>query len=358
MPPAAPAAPPHMDFADYRMQKLRALASQYEIRLDWVSRLRQLENFHITVLCDDSGSMGQLCAPGSGGGGAPRDPFGRQPTRWSELQGSVSLLVQMITALDASGAVDIYFLNRPPLLGVTDAAQVGVAFASPPQGFTPLTRNFWHIVQAKQAVLAEKRLLLLIATDGEPTDDAGVVRIPEFLHALRSKPANMYVQIMACTDDESTMSYLNSADNSIPHLDVTDGAWRLRGGAATRHSLCSNLARRTRAPLAPPPSADYASERAEVLRAQGASFRFSHGDYVVKSLLCVGRWRPGRLHSHVRFSSLPATTPPCLTPPSLPHTHYIYLTTRSGPVDAYFDTLDGSSGGGGGGGGGDCCAIA
>ena len=224
MPPAPPAAPPHMDFADYRMQKLRALASQYEIRLDWVARLRQLENFHITVLCDDSGSMGQLCAPGSGGGGAPRDPFGRQPTRWSELQSTVSMLVQLITALDASGAVDIYFLNRPPLLGVTDAAQVGVAFASPPQGFTPLTRNFWHIVQAKQAVLAEKKLLLFIATDGQPTDDAGVVRIPEFLHALQTKPANMYVQILACTDDESAMAYLNSADDSIPRLDVTDGA--------------------------------------------------------------------------------------------------------------------------------------
>ena len=238
------------DFADYRMQKLRALASQYEIRLDWVSRLRQLESFSIAILADDSGSMATACASGSGGGAA-RDPYGRQPTRWSELQNTVSLLVQVASALSSEG-VDIYFLNRPPLLGVTDAAQVGVAFASPPQGFTPLTRNFWHIVQAKQAVLAEKKLLLLIATDGQPTDDAGTVRIPEFLQALQAKPANMYVQIMACTDDESAVAYLNAADSGIPRVDVTD---------------------------------DYASERAEILRAQGPSAAFSFGDYVTKSLL-------------------------------------------------------------------------
>jgi hypothetical protein len=237
-------------FEDYRMQKLRALAGQYEIRLDWVSRLRQLESFNIALLCDDSGSMATACATGSGGGAA-RDPYGRQPTRWSELQNTVSLLVQVASALSNEG-VDIYFLNRPPLLGVTDAAQVGVAFANPPQGFTPLTRNFWHIVQAKQAVLAEKKLLLLIATDGQPTDDAGTVRIPEFLQALQAKPANMYVQIMACTDDESAMAYLNAADSGIPRVDVTD---------------------------------DYTSERNEILRAQGPTFHFTFGDYVTKSLL-------------------------------------------------------------------------
>ena len=138
---------PVPDFNDARMNKLRALAAQFEIRIDFVSRLRQLESFNIAILCDDSGSMATACSRG-GGGGAQRDPFGRQPTRWSELQNTVNMLVHMTTALDAGGGVDIYFLNRPPLLGVTDAAQVGVAFANPPQGFTPLTRLFWHSVQA------------------------------------------------------------------------------------------------------------------------------------------------------------------------------------------------------------------
>jgi len=57
-------------------------------------------------------------------------------------------------------------------------------------------------------------------------------------------------------------------------------------------------------------SSDYASERAEILRAQGSAFHFSFGDYITKALL--------------------------------------------GPIDPYFDSLDTQGRGGAGGG---CCAI-
>ena len=175
---------------DFRMAKLQQLAQTYEIRSDWIVRLRQLENFCITLLCDDSGSMGTLC---SAGGASASNPYARQTTRWDELKNTVSILVQLITALDASGCCDIYFLNRPPMLGVSDVAQVQVAFANPPQGFTPLTRLFLQIVHDKARVLAEKKLLLIVATDGQPTDDGGNPRIQEFLQVLLQKPQNMCV---------------------------------------------------------------------------------------------------------------------------------------------------------------------
>ena len=73
------------------------------------------------------------------------------------------------------------------------AAQVQVAFARPPQGFTPLTRALMQIVHDKAQALAERKLLLIIATDGQPTDDGGNARIPEFLQALMQKPPNMLV---------------------------------------------------------------------------------------------------------------------------------------------------------------------
>ena len=59
---------------------------------------------------------------------------------------------------------------------------------------------------------------------------------------------------MACTDDDQTMAYLNHADNAIPRLDVTD---------------------------------DFFSERAEILRAQGAGFHFT---YPLESIFphCLG----------------------------------------------------------------------
>ena len=188
---APPAQAPMGTLDDFRMAKLQQLAQQHEIRSDWIVRLRQLENFCITILCDDSGSMATLT---SSGGSSANNPYARQTTRWSELCASVSILVQLITALDPSGCCDIYFLNRPPMLGVSDAAQVQVAFARPPQGFTPLTRTLMQIVHDKAQVLAERKLLLVIATDGQPTDDGGNVRIPEFLQALMQKPQNMCVR--------------------------------------------------------------------------------------------------------------------------------------------------------------------
>ena len=215
-----PSAPP-ASLDDWRMQRLAAVASQHEIRADWVARLRSLEGFCITILCDDSGSMATVCA-----GATAANPYARQATRWDELRNTVSVLVQLATALDPAGAVDIFFLNRPPVLGVQDAAQLQGAFANPPHGYTPLSRMFAHILQAKAQVLAERRLLLIIATDGQPTDDQGNVRIPEFLGALMHKPQNMCVgreggagalQVLHSLTPLHTHSHTNSGTSKSWH---------------------------------------------------------------------------------------------------------------------------------------------
>jgi hypothetical protein len=242
-----PSAPP-MDAADARMEKLRAVAGQHEIKPEWVAKLRQLEGMGLALICDDSGSMNTPVH----GGGSTRNAYSKQHTRWDELCGTVCVIVELMTALNAEG-VDVFFLNRPPMLGVKSAAQVVEAFRfAPPSGYTPLTRVVQQVLSVKQPVIRERKLLLLIATDGQPTDDNGNVNIPAFLQTLRSMPPSVFVQIMACTDDDASVSYLNEADRDIPRVDVTD---------------------------------DYDSERKEILRAQGEEFAFSFGDYVVKSLL-------------------------------------------------------------------------
>jgi len=249
--PPAPAFAPHLPAVapapavdpSARLARLRAIAERYEIRPDWVERLRALEDFDIVALCDDSGSM-NTAAVGGGGGG----PFAPRTTRWGELRQTVSIVVDLATTLSDAG-VDVHFLNRPPILGARSAHDVQVAFDhAPPAGFTPLTR-------ALQAVLArqgERPLLVLVATDGQPTDDRGNVDIPRFVAALRAKAPQVFVQIMACTDDDASVAYLADVDRGVPRVDVTD---------------------------------DFATERAEILRKQGRGFRFSFGDYVVKALL-------------------------------------------------------------------------
>jgi hypothetical protein len=149
--------------------------------------------------------------------------------------------------------VDLYFLNRPPVRGVVDASQVQHAFLARPSGYTPLTRTLQQILSEKSAVLAEgRRLLCIICTDGQPTDDRGTVRIEEFTRLLQLKPQKVLVQIVACTDDDESVAYLNKIDQQVVGVDTSD---------------------------------DYHSERREILRAQGPGFQFSFGSYVVKTML-------------------------------------------------------------------------
>jgi hypothetical protein len=67
--------------------------------------------------------------------------------------------------MDPNG-IDLYFLNRPPVLNVTDARLVAQEFNKPPQGLTPITPAVRKILAAKRSVSYEKKLVVLIATDG------------------------------------------------------------------------------------------------------------------------------------------------------------------------------------------------
>ncbi|CAM4882633.1 unnamed protein product [Rotaria socialis] len=122
-------------------------------------------------------------------------------------------------------------------------------------GATPVVRVFRQILRDKKAQIQERNLLILLATDGAPTDDYGNLKVQElrqFLLSERKPTKRIPVTIIACTDDNEAMSYLNDWDTTIPNLDVVD---------------------------------DYKNEKQEILKCQGKSFPFSYGDYVVKILM-------------------------------------------------------------------------
>ena len=237
---AAPSAPPAEDWFAQRMGRLSQLAARYEIRPDFVARLRQLEQYEIVMVLDDSGSMNTPVANAVAG----TNPYARQSTRWDELRHYASIVVDLGAALDPSG-VDLYFLNRPPIFNVSAFEQVQHAFTPPPAGFTPLSRVTRGVLTSLAPALAEKRVLLVIATDGQPTDDVGTTRIAEFVNVLKQRNPNVLVSLLACTDDESQGSWINAVDATVPGVDSCD---------------------------------DYASERREVQRSQGQAFAFSFGD--------------------------------------------------------------------------------
>jgi hypothetical protein len=224
---------------DPRAQRLNQVIQQHEINQQFAARLHALGNCEIVVLCDDSGSMN-----------APLQ--GSNQTRWDELKSVVNVVTDICAVMDANG-VDVYFLNREPILNVTNVQNIRHAFNSPPNGMTPLVPAIRRILAAKRSQAYEKKLLLLIATDGAPTNEYGQTDIGTLEAVLRNeRTPQTYVTFLACTDDLEAVNYLNNWDKSMHNLDVVD---------------------------------DYRSERAEIQRVRGPSFPFSFGDYVVKALL-------------------------------------------------------------------------
>jgi von Willebrand factor type A domain len=230
---------------DQKLDKLKAIAQQYEMKPELIQKLRQLEDYDICLVLDDSGSMATVLKSNSA------DPYAKSMTRWDEMKQAAIIVTEVASCLDADG-VDVFFLNRPPIRGVSSANQITVAFQNPPQGFTPTTRAIQYVFQEKAAVIRERKLLIVLITDGEPTDDVGNVAIREFVSLMKNRNKNVHVSIVACTDDDGAMKYLDKLDGQDRTLDVTD---------------------------------DYKSELAQIRKAKGNSFRFTFGDYVAKTLL-------------------------------------------------------------------------
>jgi hypothetical protein len=98
--------------------------------------------------------------------------------------------------------------------------------------------------------------LVIIFTDGCPTSDNKTSRdaINEFKQTLQGRnPMNrIFVTIVASTEDEYSLKYLNNWDKTIPNLDVVD---------------------------------DYKSERKEIYSASKVDTSYTYNDYIAKILL-------------------------------------------------------------------------
>lgn len=208
-------------------------------------KLKSLQSFKIIFILDDSGSMKTIV----------KDSILEQTnnssnkiTRWLELQHLISTTIEIASLYNQNG-FDVYFLNRPGIKNIQTINELNDLFYEQPSGATPLTKTIQTVLRDN---LTNKNLLLLIATDGEPTDQNGTVKIQEFKNCLLNRPKNVFTSIVACTSDKTSVNYLNGLDNQLPRLDVID---------------------------------DYKNECLEVKKAKGQMFPFSFGDYIVKTLL-------------------------------------------------------------------------
>jgi hypothetical protein len=244
-PSQQPQTQPQPNF-NHREERFREIITRHEISQFFANKLQVLSTFKIVFIFDDSGSMNSQIED------SPLNTGLIKATRWDELKYFSRISLDIASIFNENGT-DIHFLNRPPARNITHVDQLSGVFNIKPAGYTPLGRVLQLALNENSNVfLGENKLLVIIVTDGEPTDEHGRNAVYEFQRILQSRHKNVYTTIVSCTDDDESMSYLNSWDKSIPRLDVVD---------------------------------DFRNERAQIVRAQGPHFRFSFGDYIVKSLV-------------------------------------------------------------------------
>ena len=193
-----------------------------------------LTSADIVLLCDDSTSMWATVQP-EPGVPAPPTPV----TRWDELKRLAATLIDFITATSEHG-MDITFLNRPGVQRVTGLPGLQPLFADLPQGSTPLGRAIDNILTQRAATLAPGRqLLLVVATDGEPSD-CNADQLFSMLNSHLSRNGALHVSAVELTDNEETMAYMDDWNQRITYFDNTDDYrtdLRKVKVAATAHSL-------------------------------------------------------------------------------------------------------------------------
>jgi hypothetical protein len=225
------------------IQQETNILARYDITGIYAQHLNKLAGFKIVCICDDSTSM--------------RERLGNGKTRWDELKQSIEIVLDIGSAYNVD--CDVLFLNRPGFRNVKHISQLSDQFMSPPTGLTPLAASFQMAIENNRNELVERKLLIIIFTDGSPTSNNSnpQMAINEFKHSLQNRNPidKIFITIVACTDDEYALEYLNNWDKSIKNLDVVD---------------------------------DYESERKEIYskkKSKKDRSAFSYGDYIVKIIL-------------------------------------------------------------------------
>jgi len=228
------------------VEKLEQVLKRFEITIVEANDLTILQDYEIVIIADDSGSMDNPSLPPS-----LRKLGVRAPSRWEELQSTVSNIVDIAVCFDESG-VDLYFLNREPVLSVKSSTEARFlqSFAAPPDGTTPLTETLERVAARS---MTERPVLLFILTDGEPNGgpDPFKAALMTLIAPNPTSGRKLRTQLMVCTPLEDEVRWLNDLDRDFVEVDVTD---------------------------------DYHTEQSQIL-ASGRAPQFTRGDWCMKAML-------------------------------------------------------------------------
>jgi hypothetical protein len=206
--------------------------------------LRSVMACDIYLILDDSPSMNTKVVDGK------NNFIG---TRWDELKNMAQIAIDLASALDDDG-ITVHFLNKGRFDNVRSMSDVEHVFNEQLKGHTPLTVTFQEAIVSRNPA---KPLLILMATDGVPTvggpDRKLYIDTENFKNAIQSRDGGrIFVNILACSDNDDDIGYLNDIDYNDATLDTLD---------------------------------DYESEKKEVKKIQGMGFKYTMGIHIARFFL-------------------------------------------------------------------------
>lgn len=139
--------------------RFQQLVKQHEIKVDVAASLfKMLSNTELVLVCDDSGSMAEqikvylflryLSHIGFLGRRLQEPNSNKVSTRWMELKRLAAVVIEYCTACNPNG-MDLYFLNRGIIRGITSPAGLQEPFSTPPAGDTRLLSTLRQIYDDK-----------------------------------------------------------------------------------------------------------------------------------------------------------------------------------------------------------------
>jgi len=238
-----PSAPPSYNYSRNehyinKSDQLEQFCQEYEISQKYIEKIAIIEDFKIILLLDDSGSMN-----------TPLYDNSHYGTRWNKLKYITETCIKLSSIYKENG-ITIEFLNRNGQSNIMNFNQILPFFNEPPFGRTPLNKKVKSILS--RYATCRKKVLIIIPTDGEPTDDYGFENIKEFTDTLMNKNhSKFHISFLACSDQKNEIGYLDKL-KKIPNVNIMH---------------------------------NYIDEVKKIKKKEGKNYSYTFGEHIIKFLL-------------------------------------------------------------------------
>ena len=190
--------------------RVERMQNELDVPEQIVRDLLSVAGADIVVVADDSGSMGAVAN------------YVTRSTRWTELRDTLQKLAHMLLVVDHTDGFHIQFLNDPTWHEIRSGSQVETLFyGRQPKGRTPLATRLRPLLSGQwhpKGHGAETDLILLIMTDGEPSDCS----FSELRQLVGQKSPKVYCTFMMCTEEDDVVEQYNKSLDRLPGVDITD----------------------------------------------------------------------------------------------------------------------------------------